>query len=548
MIQRRKLLSFFVCSFKSRIRSVGIVIGLMAAFQAQASTNQIERAGLGCPDETCVWMVGEGFGTQPAVELRSGPYVWTIPYAQLAYYRREFESDSITLSVPRIEQLIQLDNAGLDVTVVNNQTLTRSNTVRVTRTLPKFQFRNSDPLLPFEAGGTAFTVTSLATQPNTFLGVRTLVGWFHEQRQQVLADLEAMYAGGQRKLSIVIWYTLERLPDCRGQLSLEIRDGTFCAQYMQNLVDIVQGAKAIGFNEVVVRFANLGNVAPGFWTQLDQNVTRQVSSAIQAVRDRLVSAAPNQSGFRIRYDLCLECAGLEQGMLNEYILALYDAYVTRNGVQDTYVASVAYYPGRLKSLVNLLRSSGRPLPPEFGVDIYERSHSETDLFRLQQELETLDLQGHPVSLLEAFYNSPTFSQSIFRARSVLRLNIRTVFQWQLRSPQSYHFDVAPPVDFQSYRELVAPIEIVSISPLKGSPLRRYMIEHTGGTDCAAVEVYSTEGLQELIEIVPGIPMPSESSKSHKCLFAAPASSRVSRSPIVRVVGMNGGLSPVVVGR
>jgi hypothetical protein len=239
---------------------------------------------------------------------------------------------------------------------------------------------------------------------------------------------------------------------------------------------------------------------------------------------------------------------LVQGKWPEFILALYDAYVSRYGVDDTFVASVAYYPGRLSSLVNLLRQNGRALPPEFGIDMYEPSHSDAGLFRLQQELDRLELPGHPVTILEAYYNASSFSQAISRARSALRLNVRTVYQWQLQSPQGFHFDVAPPVEFDRYVSPLAPIEIHRVTPVKGSGPRRYAVEHTGGTDCAAVEVYASDGLQELIEIVPGSSIDSGSVKTRKCLFTMPDSSRLAGTPVLRLVGMNGGLSPVTIGR
>lgn len=507
-------------------------------------TPHISRAGVGCPDETCLWVSGDGFGDRPAVHLRSQGRSWVVPNEQIGHTRNPYTDDEISFKVPLSDQLIALDQSGIEILIMNNQTKVLSNPLRVFRTQPKFAFPLAGPTVPFEAGGSNYTITRLGDTPGTFQGIETLVGTFHQDPDRFRSVLQAMYSAGQRKLSLVLWYTEATLPNCRAELLLQIKNGSFCPQYITNVQQIVSYVQQLGFNEVVVRFAALGT-NPATWSTLDQRLIGIVSGAIQIVRSAIQTVTRPSNDFQVYYDLCPECGGRPEGQTTQFALALYHDYLIRYGPSDTFGASIAYYPGRIQQYVEAVRAAGLPLPPQIALDVYATEGAEAELLRVQQELQRLGLAERPVTILESHYNNGLFSQAVFKARNYFALNARTVYQWQLDGQRGFHFDIQEPMEFESYKVPLAPIHILRTAtvpaPFPGGQSVN-TVTMTPRDQYAAVEFYTGDGLQEYVASVPCLSYPDTHPKQSTCHFEPPGDPRLMGPIKLRVVSMKGGRS------
>jgi len=313
---------------------------------------------------------------------------------------------------------------------------------------------------PFEVGGSNYVMYSVGeymTDPREEIwlrDIRPVIGAYHLDPDTVQQQLLTMFANGQRRLSLVLWFAdlspfANIAMDERYAHVVNSRLGRLLPVHEANLRSVLRLIRDDGYQEVVFRFATQDGSAPWEWTQWNESAYLKNLSFIATTRE-IVEQELGSGPVGVVYDLDAELGGRVDGESGPYLVRLWRDYTSRFGTERTVAFSLVASPSRLAQLIRDLDQVGRR-PPQYAVDVY--GNEAAVLTSIGEQLRVAKEESKPLIVLEVYYNDAITAGEIERARRAVP-QIRTLFQWQLdRGVAVNHFSVHYPERFDHYAPL-----------------------------------------------------------------------------------------------
>lgn len=280
--------------------------------------------------------------------------------------------------------------------------------------------------------------------------LRPVIGAFHTNPARVREQLATMYANGQRRIALMLWY----LPFWAGAPAdgiyghtLDSSGAALRPQHAQNLRDVLALIRDTGFEGVNFRFAQQGDADPGGWPAWNEARYQENWNFIVNTKS-LVDSVLVGSGVELVYDLGAELGGLEHGQCLAYTRRLWSDYTYVFGKDDTYGFSFALAPGRVaRAIANYDATGARPLAYAF--DVYDNL---TELLSAaHDELSRAGEADKPITIQETFYNDAIANGEIRRAAESLGFTLRTLMQWPMaRGAATPHFSMHYPPLYDAF--------------------------------------------------------------------------------------------------
>jgi hypothetical protein len=313
----------------------------------------------------------------------------------------------------------------------------------------------------FETGGSNYPMYSVGTYlqyPTDSdwyapLNLRPVIGTYHLAPDTVRKQLATMYANGQRKIALDLWYldfSLYGNPSdnpLNGHI-VNSKLGKLMPQQESNLKSVLEDIRNAGFNFIILRFDTQGDSAPIGWASWDQSKYNTnwsfIRNTIQTVQQQITGKS-----IRVIYDLEGELGGEAIGQAVRYSTQLWKDYVQEFGPHNTIGFSFSYtYTQKIATAMQSYDQAA-VRPDIYGFDIYG------DEFNALSELKTeLDAAGEskkPVFIEEAYYNDAAAHSQIMQARQSLIMNIKWIMQWpEQRGAYQNNFSVQYPADYFNY--------------------------------------------------------------------------------------------------
>ncbi len=266
---------------------------------------------------------------------------------------------------------------------------------------------------------------------------RTPVGAYHLDSAAVKQQLPAMYARGQRKLQLALWYAnyggIQGLKDTLNYAGNVMNSalGELFPQHRANLIRVLQLARDAGFREILLRYGQIDMSHPFNWKAWDEAMYSNGWSYISSIHD-LAEQTLQGSGVRLMYDLGCEVAGVELGEARPFVRRLWHDWTTRYGTTRTVGISIATGPysettDRVARAIEDFDAGAGVRPPEYALDMYGDEGA-----TLAYAVDGLRRNGEgakSIMITEAYYNDAVTGAVILSARDSLALNLRTLFQW-----------------------------------------------------------------------------------------------------------------------
>ncbi len=269
---------------------------------------------------------------------------------------------------------------------------------------------------------------------------------FNTAAATINAQLQQMYANGQRRLRIPIYHA-------RGINSGTVMDstgGNLAPQFQTNLANLLASIKAAGFLEIEVSFHPQSNNNPLEWTTFSNDYFQENWSLIQNLRPIIAAAG-------IPYHLDLMSEGippLGYDALLQYDQMLWNDYVSAFGKADTLGFSIiadSAHVGQVSTVYGPSAFGDQGSPQLFDVHIYdETGNSFATAFTA---LSSQGYQGVPWIIGEAFYNDAAEATAQRQQANSTGQQVLYLTQWPLTSDESCSnaVNVAPPADFSNYQ-------------------------------------------------------------------------------------------------
>jgi len=286
------------------------------------------------------------------------------------------------------------------------------------------------------------------------LVLRPVIGTLHLDSLRVREQLERMYANGQRRIALVLWYddfgldpAAPREP-VRGHI-VDSGPGQLRPRHQANLEHLLRLLRCVGYEELVFRFASQGRVRPLEWEAWQEAVYRRNWSFVANTID-LIDAQVAATGLRVTYDLDVELGGIHHlGQGRRYAVRMWKDYLARYGNERSVGFSIPVAPGIVTAAIAAFDEAGAR-PPRYAVDLYGSEYEM--LGHVARELRARGEAAKPVVVQEVFYNDPIAAAGVRRAREEFRLHIPYVLQWPLaRGARQPHFSVHFPAEYDAYR-------------------------------------------------------------------------------------------------
>jgi hypothetical protein len=276
-------------------------------------------------------------------------------------------------------------------------------------------------------------------------------------RRRVRAQLAAMRSAGIETLRLLLWHMTDVGSHRWGVVSSA--GGLLSEPERSNLIRYLRDVRSAGYSRLTVSFGPMWTNSPFGQpdyvyepAKLEENW-----SFIKDTRELLETYGPP-----IRVDLINEAPPSiytppeQQPGLRHYIEELYSRYVRAYGNGDVLVSAIAKGdPSRLANLVEILRSTGQPLPRWFEI---HPSYSAADALQdLRAADATLAANGlsQPFVIGEEAYDDRPVAQAIADfVRSSAR-PVDEVIEWPLQSRSSCKdISVSPPYRADAYITLL----------------------------------------------------------------------------------------------
>lgn len=296
---------------------------------------------------------------------------------------------------------------------------------------------------------------------------------------QVNSQLTTMFNNGQRKIAIPIWFSVFPNSWPPEQLfekhMLRIDSGKLTDEQETNFKNLLQSIYTTGYNEVVIRFNAQWLSQPDGWIKRypngnpeldssgkeipiwDENMYQKNLSFIFRTIDITNQKLAN-SGVKILYDLGGELGGINKGCSSPYVTRLWTDYINKYGNNNSYGFSVIYEKNGDENLLNHyileLKSTNKPLPSEYAIDLYCRNTSTTTstttgLSKIKSILVNQNEAHKNIIIQETFYNDTDNFNKIIEGSILHNLKIRTIYQWPLtKDSPIQHINVSYPFEYK----------------------------------------------------------------------------------------------------
>ncbi len=199
----------------------------------------------------------------------------------------------------------------------------------------------------FERGGSNYAFYSVGSYLDTptqdnwnkYLNMRPVIGTYHLAPDTVKNQLAVMYANGQRRLALDLWFS-NSMP------LADFQDSSFCThlvnsrygrlfpQQQDNLKDLLHDIDHQGFQVIVLRFIQQGVSDPVSWTAWDDQAYSTnwsfISNTINLIQNEIAGLH-----VKVIYDLGGELGGLDIGMSRQYTKRLWTDYAKKPMVRTT---------------------------------------------------------------------------------------------------------------------------------------------------------------------------------------------------------------------
>lgn len=401
----------------------------------------IERAGQGCPDSFCVWMVGKDFGSDAVARVftSNGQLLNTYSTKRMNAELQPDGNQVLSFALATPEEMDTFENFGIQLEVHKTETDEKSARFFVRREGPLSpQVPRSISKLPLEIGGTNYVTYDFGDyiQDNSLWGdpvrgVKMVLARYHENPRLVKQQIKEIKMRGQQKISLVLWW-VEQPNAANGVFmhTVDISQGRLRPQHEQNMRSVLAEIRAAGFNTVTLRYGPQGGMEPAGWTSWDERRYQLAWGTVQQTH-QIMKEAFAGSNTKLIFDLSGEMGGLTHGQQAQYTKRLWTDFVNKYGKYETYGFSIAYYPGRIKEMVQNLETANKGRPDSYAVDLYPSTSMAGMLYKVAKELKEIGELHKPIIIQETWYNDAENMRDIVWARNNLGLNILHVNQWQL---------------------------------------------------------------------------------------------------------------------
>jgi hypothetical protein len=272
--------------------------------------------------------------------------------------------------------------------------------------------------------------------------LKPVIGLYHQQPELVRQQLRDMYARGQRKIALFLWY-VESIPAGTGTDGVhghvvDASAGALLPQHKQNLQNLIRDIENTGFTGMQFRFAAQSPCSPGegyqkCWNFLESTVRLVVATATK---------------LDVIFDLDNEAGGSKADHVVSYSDGFWRDFHAKGlaSIAKTYGFSVAAAPGRLTKMVQRFGSVGNR-PSVYAITLYDNIGER--MREISQELASLGESGKPIIVQETYYNDPQVAADLRTYAKQFGVNIQYVMQWPLtRGLKHFSVDFTP--DFSLY--------------------------------------------------------------------------------------------------
>lgn len=245
------------------------------------------------------------------------------------------------------------------------------------------------------------------------------------------AQLQQMYANGQRRLRIPIYFA-------RGINSGTIMDstgGNLSPRFRANLTNLLAAVKAAGFVEIEVSFNPQSNNNPIVWSTFSSDYYNEDWTLIQNLR-------PILAGSGIPYHIDLLNEGIPPlavggyAPLLQYDQMLWNDYVVAYGSGDTIGFSIiadAFHANSVSAVYGASAYGNHGAPPLFDVHIYDETG--TSFATAYSSLKSQGYAGVDWIIGEAYYNDAAEAASLRQQIAATGQTVLYLTQWPSRPAQ-----------------------------------------------------------------------------------------------------------------
>lgn len=315
---------------------------------------------------------------------------------------------------------------------------------------------------PMLAGGSNYGMYSVGSyldhattevwyRPNE---LRPVIATFHLDSLAVKEQLRVMYANGQRRLALILWFgDFQHDPELQGTLVhghiLDSSAKQLHPLHRHNLVRLLELMAETGFEEAILRFGHQGASHPHDWPFWNERRYQDNWAFISDTR-KLVETTAKRAQLPVLYDIGMELGGIHHlGQGEPYTRRLWADYVKRFGTERTMGFSISLGPSVVAAALKVFDSGGRR-PEMLAVSLYGNEYEA--LRQLSIEMRRSKAQAMPVIVQETWYNDPTVAEVVAKARADFAINIRYIVQWPLhRGALQPHFSVPFPAEYSAYK-------------------------------------------------------------------------------------------------
>lgn len=217
-------------------------------------------------------------------------------------------------------------------------------------------------------------------------------------------QLYAMHASGLNSLRYTMNYTSDAslINGGHGGAVAIAPDGTMGEPYRSRFIRYLSDARDAGFADVTIAFYPYGPNSPAPYTtgsyvdDWDPSLYPADWRFVEDVHDLTKRYGPPQSHFDLMAEGPPSDGDRAQvgSRIDDFISRLYSDYVTKYGSADVFYTAIGNQHERLRHLIDDLESTGKPLPPWWGLDIqYTHDGAADDLAAADATLRVYGLGG-----------------------------------------------------------------------------------------------------------------------------------------------------------
>ena len=281
----------------------------------------------------------------------------------------------------------------------------------------------------------------------------TVANFHLQKKEDVLAQLKAMHASEQRKISILIWNE-HMTPEEMGNDGLyghviASNGGAFRPQHAKNLKGLVKLVCESGlFNELIFRHCVQGRADAREWEKWNEVVFRENMDFIIESRE-LIYEAMQGSGMKLVFDLGAELGGIETGCCREYTRRVWEEYTKRFGADDTFGFSMAGHPDRIRRWIEVCDEVG-VRPSCYALDMYD--HILEWMPRMMPEFGEAGIKDPKIIILETYWNDPKSLKDLQQIAADFDFEYEYLMQWPLLrgGPHPHFSDVFERADYDAH--------------------------------------------------------------------------------------------------